>query len=287
MSPAPRRLPRVDIHPPPSARQDQLTRLCQLGDSQGLSQLLTAHPGLQLDAKCPDGSTVLHEAVTKTAQFSAVVEVLLDHGASLDVRDSLGNSPLHNAVLYHPSTQDTVDLLLLRGADPGARNLEDRTPLDLADDEDLREVLRQLERGAGRKLKVAASSREVLYSPELRRKVTLSGGLERLMPEDITIRFNSDTQPISSPSLLKKKSRLVMEEWRREEEEVEGVRKTPRKIRWRVGGAGAELGSREESTAIHPRVAQLRIAPPDEERPPAGGDQMTSRARRYRDRSGA
>ena len=284
MSPAPR-LSRVKLHPPPSAVQDHLIRLCQLGDSQGLRQFLTDQPGLQLDAKCQDGSTVLHEAVTKTAQFAGVVEVLLDHGARLDVCDSLGNSPLHNAVLYHPSTQDTVDLLLLRGADPGARNLAGRSPLDLADDEDLKEVFRELARGARKKMKVPASRSSVLYSPELRRKVTLSGGLERLRPEEVTVRFDGDTQPSSSPSLLKKTSRVVseeMEKWRWEE----GVRKTPRRIRWGVGGGGAELG-RSESTAIHPRVAQLRISPLSEERQTVGEDKMTSRARRYRDRSGA
>ena len=32
------------------------------------------------------GTTVLDEAVTKTAQFTGIVEVLLDFGARLDVR---------------------------------------------------------------------------------------------------------------------------------------------------------------------------------------------------------
>ena len=32
------------------------------------------------------GTTVLNEAVTKTAQFTGIVEVLLDFGARLDVR---------------------------------------------------------------------------------------------------------------------------------------------------------------------------------------------------------
>ena len=99
------------------------------------------------------------------------------------------------------------------------------------------------------------------------------------------------TQPSSSPSLLKKKSRVVteeMEKWRWEEEVVEGPRKTPKRIRWKAGGGGCELGSKETS-GIHPRVALLRISALSEERPPgpAGEDKITSRGRRYRDRSGA
>ena len=78
--------------------------MCRLGDRVKLKQFLTDRPGIDLDVKCQDGSshlklepnsprhnllsgtTVLNEAVTKTAQFTGIVEVLLDFGARLDVR---------------------------------------------------------------------------------------------------------------------------------------------------------------------------------------------------------
>lgn len=73
--------------------------MCRLGDKNTLKSFLSDHPGLELDVHDPEGGTVLNEAVTKTAQFSEIVSVLVESGAGLGVTDSLGNSPLHNAVL--------------------------------------------------------------------------------------------------------------------------------------------------------------------------------------------
>jgi len=218
--------------------------LCaRLGDRVTLKQFLTDRPGIDLDVKCPDGTTVLNEAVTKTAQFTGIVEVLLDFGARLDVSDSLGNSPLHNAVLYHPSTQDTVDLLLLRGADTGAKNYDEQTPVTMADDKDLKEVLKELKKGGGKK-KVKGpvapeKSREVAYSPDLRRKVTNSGGLDRLRPELLVVRFNHRPEP-ASPGLLKRR-RITTEDddgnrprkrRRTDDGEDEKMYQRTKRIRW-------------------------------------------------------
>ena len=78
--------------------------MCRLGDRNKLKEFLTDHDGIDLDVKCQDGklvptahnsiplhmilpgTTVLNEAVTKTAQFTGIVEVLLDFGARIDVR---------------------------------------------------------------------------------------------------------------------------------------------------------------------------------------------------------
>ena len=104
--------------------------------------------------------------------------------------------------------QDTVDLLLLRGADTGAKNYDEQTPVTMADDKDLKEVLKELKKGSGKK-KVKGpvapeKSREVAYSPDLRRKVTNSGGLDRLRPELLVVRFNHRPEP-ASPGLLKRR----------------------------------------------------------------------------------
>jgi len=199
---------RVVAWPPLNELQRELRQVCRLGDRNKLKEFLADHDGIDLDVKCQDGTTVLNEAVTKTAQFTGIVEVLLDFGARIDVSDSLGNSPLHNAVLYHPSTQDTVDLLLLRGADTGAKNYEDQTPVTMADDKDLKEVLKELKKGVKKKVKGPSApekSREVAYSPDLRKKVTNSGGLDRLRPELLVVRFNPDSPVPASPGLLKRR----------------------------------------------------------------------------------
>ena len=104
------------VYPPLSPVQKELKKVCRLGDKSLLKTFLSDHPNIDLDIKDVDGATLLTEAATKTAQFSDIVEVLLQAGASLSACDSLGNSPLHNAVLYYPSTQKSVDILLQSGA---------------------------------------------------------------------------------------------------------------------------------------------------------------------------
>ena len=104
------------MYPPLSPVQKELKKVCRLGDKSLLKSFLSDHPNIELDIKDVNGDTLLTEAATKTAQFSDIVEVLLEAGASLSVCDSLGNSALHNAVLYFPSTQKSVDILLQCGA---------------------------------------------------------------------------------------------------------------------------------------------------------------------------
>merc|ERR1712059_188336 len=176
----------VTAWPPLSPLQRQFRRVCRLGDKVRLKRFLTDNPGLEMDVKDPDGVTVLNEAVTKTAQFAGIVEVLLDFGSSLDVTDSLGNTPLHNAVLYHPSTQETVDLLLLRGADPKTKNYEGNTPVVMADDKDLKEVLKELKK-VKKKKGMSAPSINSLYSEQLRKMVFDQSKV--LRPEHIKIKF--------------------------------------------------------------------------------------------------
>ena len=134
-------------------------------------------------------------------------------------------------LFWSPISQDTVDLLLLRGADTGAKNYEEQTPVAMADDKDLKEVLKELKKGVKKKVKgpnVPERSREVAYSPDLRKKVTNSGGLDRLRPELLVVRFN-DRPPPASPGLLKR--RRVTEDT---EEGDESSR--PRKRRRTDGG---------------------------------------------------
>ena len=100
------------------------------------------------------GSTLLTEAVTKTAQFTDIVSLLLEAGANPETRDHMGNTPLHNTVLYYPSTMRTLDLLLNKGADVSVKNNEGSMPFHLSDDKDLKFVLKELKKSQ----KVAAKA---------------------------------------------------------------------------------------------------------------------------------
>ena len=51
---------------------------------------------------------------------------------------------------YRISSVQTVDLLLARGSDVTVQNWEGQTPLQLADDKELKVVLRQLKKKGGR-----------------------------------------------------------------------------------------------------------------------------------------
>jgi ankyrin repeat protein len=80
----------------------------------------------------------LHDAAL--AGQAAVVELLLDRGASIDAPDTeAGATPLHYAASWN--RRPTVELLLKRGADATLRNKAGKTALDLARDNNAGEAL--------------------------------------------------------------------------------------------------------------------------------------------------
>ena len=96
----------------------------------------------------------------------------------------------------------------------------------MADDKDLKEVLKELKKGVKKKVKgpvASERSREVAYSPDLRKKVTNSGGLDRLRPDLLVVRFNNRPLP-ASPGLLKRRRQT-------EDTEEGGEGSRPRKRR--------------------------------------------------------
>lgn len=213
-----------DKSPPLTSIQLQLWKMCRLGDKDMLETFLKNNPGIDLDCRDQEGSTVLNEAVTKTAQFSEIVGVLLNAGAGLEVTDSLGNTPLHNAVLYYPSTQQTVDLLLEKGANVCAINNERATPVKLAEDRDLKMVLKELKKIVRRKTSSGLNSRGYSNSPDLKRKVFDRKMVEEKDNQRIIVKYNSPVV-VNSPGLLKKKRK-------REEELDESFTVRRKRIRW-------------------------------------------------------
>ena len=192
------------VYPPLTPIQLQLRKFCRLGDKDLLKTFLSENPGIELDVRDPDGGTLLTEAATKTAQFCDIAEVLIQAGAGLEVTDSLGNTPLHNAVLYYPSTQKTVDLLLQSGASVTVKNNEGVKPEGLAEDKDLKLVLKELRTAAGRKKSTSLSVSTYLNSPDLRKKVYDRVLMESRFKQTITVKFNAPVV-VKSPGLLKRK----------------------------------------------------------------------------------
>jgi len=185
--------------------QVELRQICRLGDKAMLKTFLVNNPEIDLDMMDPEaGTTVLNEAATKTAQFAEIVEILLEAGAGLGVVDSLGNTPLHNAVLYYPSTMQTVDLLLEKGADVTAINWDGATPANMADDKDLKIVLKQLTKAAEKKFKAGKKAPGYSGSPHMRKMVFDRKMVEEVERRRIIVKYNSPVV-VKSPGLLKRK----------------------------------------------------------------------------------
>jgi len=192
------------VFPPLTPLQLELRQLCRSGNKSMLKTFLANNPDIDLDVKDPEaGTTALNEVATKSAQFAEIVELLIEAGAGIEVTDGLGNTPLHNAVIYYPSTQETVDLLLEKGANVSAMNYDGSTPLLMADDKDLKTVLRQLKKAAEKKNPVNVGT-GYIGSPDLRRMVFDKKLTEERNNSSIIVRYNSPVT-VKSPGLLKRK----------------------------------------------------------------------------------
>lgn len=100
--------------------------------ADGLTQmaaLLLKH-GAKSDAKDLHQITPLHFAVK--AYAPAIAHLLIIDGAEVDAPDHEGNTPLHYAVAESFGRGEMIRLLLSRGANPHHPNRCRQTPLELA-----------------------------------------------------------------------------------------------------------------------------------------------------------
>jgi ankyrin repeat protein len=99
--------------------------------------------GANANAPDKDNSTPLHFAVKRLHEQAEVsaVKLLLSYGANPNMIDIRGNTPLHDAVEYIGSTQqykiETVKMLVQAGTRLDARNKDNKTPLQIARDQDM------------------------------------------------------------------------------------------------------------------------------------------------------
>jgi len=84
-----------------------------------------------------NGMTVLHWCCDRG--HASIAEILLDRGCSINCLDACGQAPLHYAVSC--GHVDVVRLLLEKGADVSIKDEDDCAPLDLADDDQMRQML--------------------------------------------------------------------------------------------------------------------------------------------------
>ena len=95
--------------------------------------------GANVNARSNSGLTPLHSASRKNANLD-VFEALLDGGANLNSQTyQAGTFPLHFAA--ENNTVEVLEYLIYRGADVNAKDFQGRTPLDIADTEEKKQIL--------------------------------------------------------------------------------------------------------------------------------------------------
>lgn len=105
------------------------------GDVEEVKKLLAK--GADINHQNVDGLTALHQACID--ENYDLVNFLVDHGARLDIRDNEGWSALHAAASC--GSVEIAQCLLDHGADVSAVNNEGELPLDLAEEEDMEDLL--------------------------------------------------------------------------------------------------------------------------------------------------
>ncbi len=113
--------------PAGAATPETLVDLVRAGQREAVLAAITS-PDIDLEAKEPDGSTVLLWATYKVDQ--GLVRALLKAGAKANVTNRYGASPLSEAVKL--GDLDLVRLLLDAGADANSPNQDNQTALMLA-----------------------------------------------------------------------------------------------------------------------------------------------------------
>lgn len=103
------------------------------GDQPAIIYYLVRRYGLQIDESNRNGSTALHWAANDDGNYHALSYILALR-ADINRGDQRGLTALHLAVQASQEDQNSrcVRLLLRRGADKLARDVQNRTPRDIA-----------------------------------------------------------------------------------------------------------------------------------------------------------
>ncbi|OBT62384.1 hypothetical protein VE03_08439 [Pseudogymnoascus sp. 23342-1-I1] len=104
-----------------------LDQACSISQQSEDVVRILLEAGASVDALHRDGRTPLHLSCRQSLGIS---KVLLEHGASVDAVAHDGSRPLHDAV--REGNVELIDVLVARGAAVDVKDVEGRTPLDLA-----------------------------------------------------------------------------------------------------------------------------------------------------------
>jgi ankyrin repeat protein len=100
---------------------------------------LLLEKGVDVEAKDNIGRTPLYYA--SRDNHIEIAKLLLDRGADVEAKDNIGRTPLYSATWNNHI--ETAKLLLDAGADVKAKDKWGRTPLDLAQSDEMRDLLKK------------------------------------------------------------------------------------------------------------------------------------------------
>lgn len=87
-----------------------------------------------------NGNTALHFAAQEGRTFD--IPILLEHGADVNQQNRIGNTALHQTARWNQT--EAVSILLEYGASLDLKNNKDQTPLDVATNDEIIEMLREV-----------------------------------------------------------------------------------------------------------------------------------------------
>ncbi|CAN0072417.1 unnamed protein product [Lampetra fluviatilis] len=108
------------------------TELSMIHDIQAVSR-----SGENLDGRDEHGATLLHIAAAHG--YLRAAELLLELGVSVECKDRDGWEPLHAAACW--GQLEMAEMLVSHGASFDAKTYQDETPVDLCEDDDMRQRL--------------------------------------------------------------------------------------------------------------------------------------------------
>ncbi|CAD5215903.1 unnamed protein product [Bursaphelenchus xylophilus] len=110
---------------------------CVSGDEEEVAELLSK--GANVNTTTIDGVTALHQSVID-GNFD-MVKFLVEHGADINAQDNEGWTPLHAAVCC--GNINIVEYLCDRGSDITITNTDKELPVDLAEDDKMKQYLEE------------------------------------------------------------------------------------------------------------------------------------------------
>ncbi|XP_055309732.1 putative ankyrin repeat protein RF_0381 [Sitodiplosis mosellana] len=116
-----------------------------------VARILIKH-GADINAKCLEGKTPLHYAAM--SEIADVARILAEYGADINARCFEGKTPLHYAAMS--GNADAVRVLCECGAEINIKDNDGKTPLDIADSDEVINILKEVEQKWPKSMGLAA-----------------------------------------------------------------------------------------------------------------------------------